>query len=424
MVVLDDIGNDLIGVYGEGPSEEQPPTPNMDALAAAGIVFENAYANPSCSPTRASLMTGLFASRTGIGSAIASTESTHLSFKHLTIPEALRRGKSGHLSVMLGKWHLGTAFGMLDPVLHGFDAFVGTEGNLGDHFDYSMHISTRGGFHRSFSETTYSATRTTNDAINAVQMLPEPWFLWVNYHLIHKPLHRPPQHLHSQFGPLLFPIEEIMAMTEAVDTELGRLLRNVDLCTTTVVVLGDNGGKGGITSSTPEGRGKSSLYEGGVNVPLIVAGEAIPMSQRGEVCEGLVTTADLFSTIADLAGVNPAELGPLDVPLDSVSFAPLLRNPGLGSVRDYAYSETFKPNEAPPFDTKYKRMIRDGSYKYVRNVVDRSKDRFHDLTTAAAGQDGPDLCPCPDELSPAMQDALQDLMQAMDTLAGKDLVLD
>ena len=71
IVLVDDIGPELLAVYGEG--DDPPPTPNIDRLAAEGVLFRNAWANPLCSPTRALIMTGRYAFRTGVGSVINPT---------------------------------------------------------------------------------------------------------------------------------------------------------------------------------------------------------------------------------------------------------------------------------------------------------------------------------------------------------------
>ena len=69
-VILDDVSIEYVDVYGEGPDATQPPTPHLDALAGGGVRFTNFYGNPACSPTRATILTGRYSWRTGIGSVI------------------------------------------------------------------------------------------------------------------------------------------------------------------------------------------------------------------------------------------------------------------------------------------------------------------------------------------------------------------
>src|SRR5262245_51865765 len=69
IVVADDLGTDLVGCFGDPTM--RPPTPTLDALAANGLVFTNAHADPVCSPSRAALMTGRYAFRTGVGDGLS-----------------------------------------------------------------------------------------------------------------------------------------------------------------------------------------------------------------------------------------------------------------------------------------------------------------------------------------------------------------
>ena len=81
IIVGDDLGVDKIGVYGEGPSP--PPTPTIDSLALEGVLFRNAWANPTCAPTRAAALTGRYGFRTGVGVA----GGADLPFEELLLPE-------------------------------------------------------------------------------------------------------------------------------------------------------------------------------------------------------------------------------------------------------------------------------------------------------------------------------------------------
>src|SRR6185436_15380845 len=107
LIVGDDIGNDFIHCYGEHPLA--PPTPNIDALAADGVLFKNAYASPTCSPTRASILTGRYPFRTGLGEPIKEwLFEPALELSEVTIPEMLNTASPTHLdNTAIGKWHLG-----------------------------------------------------------------------------------------------------------------------------------------------------------------------------------------------------------------------------------------------------------------------------------------------------------------------------
>ena len=132
LIVADDVGTDRIGIYGEAPGLAR--TPQVDRLGREGLVFQDVWAMPSCSPTRAALLSGLYPSRTGIGGAVvprAPEGRTALGLAETVeiLPRALEA--AGYSSALLGKWHLGTrAQGLEHPLRLGFDHHWGSFGNL------------------------------------------------------------------------------------------------------------------------------------------------------------------------------------------------------------------------------------------------------------------------------------------------------
>jgi arylsulfatase A-like enzyme len=100
VALLDDVGVDKISAYYEGPTV--PPTPNLNALARRGLLFRNAWATPSCSPTRAAVLTGRRGELTGLGSGIPPGPG--MSPEEFTIADALREGE--YATAAIGKWHL------------------------------------------------------------------------------------------------------------------------------------------------------------------------------------------------------------------------------------------------------------------------------------------------------------------------------
>ena len=136
-----------------------------------------------------------------------------------------------------------------------------------------------------------------------------PYFLWVAFAAAHAPFQKPPSALlaHDDLpgnGGKAFSRAYYEAMIEALDTEIGRLLKSVDLTTTTVVYLGDNGTPAEVTAPPYLGsHAKLSLYEGAVRVPFLIAGAGV--AAPGRKVAGLVSTVDLFPTILALAGLDP-----------------------------------------------------------------------------------------------------------------------
>ena len=132
VLLADDLGTDKVAAYGEHP--EPPPTPHIDQLAADGVLFRNAWANPVCSPTRATLLTGRHARRHGVGGVVEPEDNTYmLPYEEELIPELLSESHVPYDTMWIGKWHL-ASFESEDsfdhPVLSGFARFTGALGNL------------------------------------------------------------------------------------------------------------------------------------------------------------------------------------------------------------------------------------------------------------------------------------------------------
>ena len=111
------------------------------------------------------------------------------------------------------------------------------------------------------------------------------------------------------------------AMIEAVDTELGRLLQAVDLATTTIIVIGDNGTPAAVLAKPYNAdHGKSTPYEQGIRVPMMAAGFGVT---SGVVLDQLVAAVDLYPTILQLAGIDYRTVQPDGIKVDGVSPCPL-----------------------------------------------------------------------------------------------------
>jgi len=148
-------------------------------------------------------------------------------------------------------------------------------------------------------------------------------------------------------------------MLEAADTEIGRLLAGIRpavLANTWVFVLGDNGTPWKATPQPAPQKYKSTVFEGGVNVPFLVFGPGVGVGESG----GLVSSIDIFQTVIDIAS-----RGRVVADSDSVSLLPYLRDPGTHGVRRWVYTELFSENGFGPFQ-QVRRAIRDQRYKLIR----------------------------------------------------------
>jgi hypothetical protein len=131
IILADDLGVDNVAVYGEDP--QPPKTPNLDALAGQGVRFTNAYGYPICSPTRAALLTGRMARRTGMGAIVEWNDTYELPLDEVLIPEMLELGGWDYSTTAVGKWHLSapqTPNAFAHPNLQGFDTYKGVIHNL------------------------------------------------------------------------------------------------------------------------------------------------------------------------------------------------------------------------------------------------------------------------------------------------------
>lgn len=413
LILADDVGNDKVAAYGEHPAP--PPTPTLDSLAAGGVLFRNHYSYPICSPTRALIMTGRYAFRTGLGANLKpQSQGFSLTPYEVALPELVELGTHGRFeNALVGKWHLGTAAwgGALNPLLSGWRRHRGLVGNFAsgeDYFHWTKTINGNLSLH-----TEYVTTDQVDDAIALTGGLQEPWLVCLWLTSAHVPLHAPPAQLHSYSlsgSPSATPVEHFDAAVEAMDTELGRLLSSMDpqvLANTTVLFAGDNGPPGAaVTAPFDPLHAKGYLHEGGVNVPLIAWGRGVA---KGQECRALVSAVDLYATMAELAGFAVADALPDDRPVDALSLVPYLTDPARPSDREYVFAEKFQPNGPAGYGTAttWGRMIRDDRWK----VIERKDmpDMLFDLQ--GLNVEGENLMPGP--LTPEQQAAYTRLKAAL-----------
>ncbi|MEL7305804.1 MAG: sulfatase-like hydrolase/transferase [Myxococcota bacterium] len=384
------------------PNQEAPPTPNLEALARAGIVFDNAWSNPSCSPTRATMLTGRYGFRTGVQAVVSSftPAENQLSVSEFTLPEALdSRPDLGYAHANIGKWHLTTA-SPEDPNIAGWQRFSGSltgfEGFTGvppdqvppgapedTYFDWIKTID-------GVSTEGYSVYATSDHTRDAVRFIREqdrddnPWVVWLAYTAPHDPFHLPPARLHD-YNALSGEPEDIEAnprlyyeaMVQALDTSIGNLLNNIDLAETTVIFVGDNGTLPAVVLPPfdPQ-RAKGTLSEGGVKVPMVIAGAGV--NSPGRRVAGLVNLVDVFATTLELVGIDSADVVPEGVAIDSVSMVPLLAGEAQ-NTRDWIFTEQAIPEslQDSTFQIEEGESIRDERYKL--DVLASGERRFFDL---------------------------------------------
>jgi arylsulfatase A-like enzyme len=371
LIIADDFGTDAQSLY--NPSGTTAPTPHINALAASGVRFTNAYATPVCSPTRACILTGRRGFRTGVGEVVSVASGNSLPSSELTLPEVITQNSGlGIQSACFGKWHLfaGASVANSPNTIGGWPHYAGnTAGGLASYTSWTKTINGV-----TSTVTTYATTDVVNDAvawINARTTASQPWFAWVAFNAPHTPFHNPPTSLHSYGANPATNSLKYRAAVESMDTEIGRLLLSINAATTDVIFIGDNGTPGGVIQAPYNStRAKDTLYEGGIRVPLIVKGPSVVAG--GRTSDELVHAVDLFSTVLEMASVPL----PSTVTLDSQSLKPILANQSESRTR--LYSEQFDQAAT----TTGGRAIRDDRYKLIR--LNTGSDEFYDLQTDPA----------------------------------------
>tara|TARA_A100001011_G_scaffold41540_1_gene39159 strand:- start:38826 stop:40169 length:1344 start_codon:yes stop_codon:yes gene_type:complete len=366
LIIADDMGVDATPGYGIGT--EQPHMPNLMELQASGITYDNVWSAPMCAPTRATIITGKY----GINSGVLNTSNAGTLPETETTIQAYLDQQLGNLyaNALIGKWHLSNNENSR-PNEMGIDYFAGLiPGTLTDYNQWELTINGQ-----TNTNEEYITTKLTDLAIEWVNAQEKPWFCWLAYTAPHSPFHLPPATMHSQ-GSLVDdpaslevnPRPYYMAMIESIDYEIGRLLSQIPIAereNTVVIFVGDNGTPGSVIQSPfLSNRSKGSLYQGGIHVPLVVSGSGV--SRKGQRDRSLVHTADLFSTISQIAGVETPQYH------DSQSFYTTFSDTAI-SPRNYNYSEILDFQK--PAKSGY--TLRNERYKLI--VLDNGSLRFYDL---------------------------------------------
>jgi len=375
VIVADDISQREFAAYADAwGADESIPTPHIDELARTGLTFRYMHANPVCSSTRATLMTGQYGFRTGIGKGVKEGDRYDLPKGITTLPGILRA--AGYRCGAIGKWHLSSS-GVNAPREHGFHDYVAgsLHGGVDSYTDWDRidnGVETR--------EQRYATQAQAHAAASWIEAQGDrPWFAYLAFNTPHKPFHWPPQQAlpksYRERGAAPRAGEaqdraQFVAAIVAMDHAIGQLLERVDLETTTVVFLADNGTP--TEAAHPDqdpAKLKATLFREGVEIPFFVAGRGV--ESRGGECAALANTTDLVATLVELAG---AELPP-EV-RDSVSLVPYLQTHDRPSLRPWVYFERFYNNERPRVPDLARCCIREPRYKYM---TERGVESLYDL---------------------------------------------
>lgn len=337
VILTDDQGSVDAGCYGA----QDLKTPAIDGLASRGLRFTQYYAAaPVCSPSRASLLTGLYPKSAGLtGNAGSQKGEKGLPGDRTTIAEVFR--SAGYATAHVGKWHLGYRQGEF-PNDQGFGFSFGHMGGCVDNFSHFFYWqgANRHDLHRNGTEVfhpgEFLGDLMVREACGFMQENRDrPFLLYFALNMPHYPYQGDVRWL-EHYRALPYPRNLYAAFLSTADERMAQLLRKVDDLglrhETIVVFASDNGHSvedrahgGGGSAGTYRGA-KFSLFEGGIRVPCIISWPGhLP---EGEVRSQLAHATDILPTLADLCGI------PLpDRSLDGHSLVPVLRSASAPSLR-------------------------------------------------------------------------------------------
>ncbi|MDA1247826.1 MAG: sulfatase [Planctomycetota bacterium] len=399
-ILIDDLGWMDLACQGNKLVE----TPNIDRFAKEGVRFTDAYAAaPVCSPTRASILTGLSPARLHITNHIPDQKRfipkdakllpapmiNHLPLEHVTIAERLR--DAGYRTGFIGKWHLcedgslrdgGVGDARFAPEKQGFDVNIAgcAYGGPPSFFSpYRIHNLPDG------PQGEYMPDRLAAESINFMkesQAGKKPFMLFLWNYTVHWPMQAPENLLkkyETRTGPGLNDTR-YGAMIEAMDTAIGRVLKSIDDLglrdDTLVVFTSDNGAFGGVGDNRPLRRDKGWLYEGGIRVPLIIRWPGV--TKPGRECSVPVISTDFYATLLEAAGLPLQEEHPardqVARPQDGVSLVPILKGAdSLDRKSLFFHYPNYAFHQANPLGG----AIREGDFKLIENFADRSLELYN-----------------------------------------------
>jgi arylsulfatase A len=323
-ILSDDLGVDILSCFGS----DQYKTPNLDALAAGGMKFTHTYAAPLCGPSRALILTGRYAFRTG---AVNQDKTGGLTPEQETMMPKILRG-AGYVTASFGKWgQLG-----LTPGAFGFEEYLNFKGSgiywntqpKGKEYDLN-------GKQVELKDKEYMPDLMHKLAVDFItRNQDKPFYLYYPMSHIHGDILPTPDSKEGASDKQLF-ADNIVYHDKLVGQLIAELEKLKLREKTLVVYVGDNGtAKGGAAISTVGGKkiygSKGSMLEGGSLVPMIVNWPGT--TPAGTVCADMIDFSDYVPTLAAVAGAKLPE----KVIIDGQSFLPQIKGQK-GTPREWAY---------------------------------------------------------------------------------------
>lgn len=383
LINIDDMGWRDVGFMGSKYYE----TPNIDKLAAKGMVFPNGYASAAnCAPSRANLFSGKYPQFHGVYTVGSSErgKSKHrklvpvenkstISNDFKLLPQILKN--NGYSTCHAGKWHISQ-----DPLQKGFEVNIG-----GSHFGHPA------SYYPPYSNIDIDGDGYLTDvimkkSIDFIKKAEEPFFLNYSPYAVHTPIqpidslswkYKNKTNWKGQNNP------GYATMIENLDRNIGKLIHTLKEMSifenTFIVFTSDNGGLYGITQQKPLRAGKGSYYEGGIKVPFFfIWDDKIASESKNEFP---ISNIDLYPTILSVAGINQCK----KLQLDGLDLSGLLTNQSTISERDLfwhfpVYLERFSSNNENRdslFRTRPGTIIQSGFWKLHYYYEDKDVELYN-----------------------------------------------
>lgn len=293
-------------------------TPRIDELARESLDFQQCYIpTPTCSPSRAALLTGKHPTRLQFFRHITGTPDEPFNFwkddpaqvpsrnwlplEEVTYAEALKR--LGYYNVLVGKWHLGNE--NYHPIQQGFDRQIGTT-NQGQPTSYYPDYFRSSTVFQD-EDARYLTDKLTDEAVDFIESYDQerPFMLSFWYYTVHAPLIGREDYVeHFKAKGITGPYAHYLAMLKSLDDSVGRIrdaLQRKGVAQDTVLILLSDQGGAFQNGAFRGGKMVDTLFEGGARVPFLVYWPGVTRPGQNQ---SIVQSIDLFPTLLEIAGGN------------------------------------------------------------------------------------------------------------------------
>lgn len=364
-ILADDAGYGDFGFQGS----QEMKTPNLDALAAEGVRFDQAYTTAAvCGPSRAGLYTGKYQQRFGFEennvpgymshSSALMGENMGLPLSEVTVADHMK--SLGYATALIGKWHQGDA-NRYHPTKRGFDYFYGLRGGSRSYYaldGYHQSVQPQNklefGFQNYQEPEKYLTKVLADNAVEYIRRQQAPFFLVLSLTAVHTPMEAEEDDL-KHFSHLPEDRRILAAMTLSMDREIGKVLDAIEAKgikdNTLVVFTNDNGAPTDTNhgNNFPLSGTKANHLEGGIRVPLVMRWPDKLVANTKYIHP--VSFLDFLPTFVDAGGGDSTSIKALD----GVNLLPFIQG-----------NDIKRPHQTLFWKKENRGAIRDGDWKLLR----------------------------------------------------------